>query len=173
MPRDRTGSASTGGLKEHPVNAMVTSTHPARLHLRRFPLPAGSAAVSEARAEVRAAVSAWHASVDPHVAALLTSELVTNAVRHEADPAVTLAIKCFSGQLRVDVYDTSRAAPVPTDVPADAESGRGLILVAALADEWGFYGTPDGKAVYFTLGFPSELPPDDRRAAKGPNRAQW
>src|SRR6266487_764551 len=95
--------------KEHPVNAMVTSTHPARLHLRRVPLTAGLAAVSEARAEVRAA--------------LLTSELVTNAVQHEADPAVTLAIKCFSGQLRVDVYDTSRAAPVPADAPADAETG--------------------------------------------------
>jgi anti-sigma regulatory factor (Ser/Thr protein kinase) len=152
--------------KEHPMNAMVTSTHPARLHLRRFPLPTGGAAVSEARAEVRAAVSAWHVPVDPHVAALLTSELVTNAVQHEADPAVTLAIKCFSGQLRVDVYDTSRAAPVPTDAPADAESGRGLSLVAALADEWGFYGTPDGKAVYFTLGFPSELALNDERHTK-------
>jgi len=123
--------------KEHPVNAMVTSTHPARLHLRRFPLPAGAAAVSEARAEVRAAVSAWHVPVDPHVAALLTSELVTNAVRHEADPAVTLAIKCFSGQMRVDVYDTSRAAPVPAGPPADAESGPGPTLLPAVADEWG------------------------------------
>jgi hypothetical protein len=37
------------------------------------------------------------------------------------------------------------------DVPADAETGRGLLLVETLSDEWGFYRTPAGKAVYFTL----------------------
>ena len=136
------------------MNAMVTSTHPARLlRRRRVPLPAGPPAASTARAEVLAAVSAWHVPVDPHVAALLTSELVTNAIQHEDDPGVMLAIKSCSGQLRVDVYDTSHAMPAPTNPPADAESGRGLILVAALADEWGYYGTPEGKAVYFSLGF--------------------
>lgn len=140
------------------MNAMVTSTHPAGLWLRSVPLPPGPAAVSEARAEVRAALSAWHVPVDEYVAALLTSELVTNAVQHEADPAVTLAITCSPGRLRVDVYDTSTAAPVPADASADAETGRGLILVAALADEWGFYGTPNGKAVYFSLAFPSGHP---------------
>ena len=39
------------------------------------------------------------------------------------------------------------------EVPADAETGRGLLLVATLSDEWGFYRTPAGKAVYFTLAF--------------------
>ena len=42
---------------------------------------------------------------------------------------------------------------------ADAESGRGLHLVASLADEWGFYRTPAGKAVYFTLAFGSDPAP--------------
>jgi hypothetical protein len=37
--------------------------------------------------------------------------------------------------------------------PGDAETGRGLMLVATLAAEWGFYRTPAGKAVYFTLLF--------------------
>ena len=63
------------------------------------------------------------------------------------------AVTCSSGRLRVDVHDTSRALPAPADAPADAETGRGLIIVGALADEWGFYATPDGKAVYFTLAF--------------------
>ena len=148
------------------MHAMVTSTHPAALRLRRVSLPAGLAAVSHARAQVRAALSAWHVPVDPHVAALLTSELVTNAVLHQADPTVTLAIKCFSGQLRVDVSDNSRAMPAPADVSADAESGRGLILVAALATEWGFYPTPGGKTVYFTLAFRSGHPPGRRTRAQ-------
>jgi anti-sigma regulatory factor (Ser/Thr protein kinase) len=135
------------------MNATATSTHPAGLRLRRIPVATGLAAVSEARAEVRATVSAWHVPVDPDVVALLTSELVTNAVRHQASPAVTVALTCSSGQLRVEVHDSSRAMPAPANAPADAETGRGLIIVAALADEWGFYPTPGGKAVYFTLSF--------------------
>jgi hypothetical protein len=42
---------------------------------------------------------------------------------------------------------------VVADCPAeaDAETGRGLLLVTSLSAEWGFYRTPGGKAVYFTL----------------------
>ncbi len=39
---------------------------------------------------------------------------------------------------------------------AEAETGRGLLLVTSLSAEWGFYHTAAGKAVYFTL----ELQPD-------------
>lgn len=128
------------------MNAMLTSTHPAAQHV---PLTTGLAAVAEARTQVRAIVRAWQVPVDAYVVALLTSELVTNAVRNEADPTVMLDVTCSSSRLRVDVHDTSRAMPAP----ADAETGRGLIIVGALADEWGFYATPGGKAVYFTLAF--------------------
>ncbi len=82
---------------------------------------------------------------------LLTSELVTDAVAHEAGEAITLATRCIRGQLRNDVHDTSRALPVLADAPADAETGRGLVLVASLSAGWGFYRTPAGKAVHFTL----------------------
>ena len=68
-----------------------------------------------------------------------------------------LAINCSRGQLRVDVHDTSRALPVLQDAPADAETGRGLMLVATLSADWGFYRTPAGKAVYFTLAFQPDL----------------
>jgi len=135
------------------MNAIATSTHPAGLRLRRVPLATGLAAVSEARARVRRIVSAWRVPVDPDVVALLTSELVTNAVRYEASPTVTVALRCSAGDLRVEVHDSSRAMPVPADASADAENGRGLIIVAALADEWGFYPTRRGKAVFFTLAF--------------------
>jgi anti-sigma regulatory factor (Ser/Thr protein kinase) len=114
-------------------------------------LASGPAAVPAARREVRAAIRAWAVSADPADAALLTSELVTNAVRHAAGPVITLVVSCSCGQVRVDVHDTSDALPEVADLPADAESGRGLHLVASLSDEWGFYRTPAGKAVYFTL----------------------
>ena len=58
-----------------------------------------------------------------------------------------LAITCSCDQLRVDVHDTSRSLPVPADAAGDAETGRGLLLVANLATEWGFYRTPRVKPV--------------------------
>ncbi len=99
----------------------------------------------------------WDVCVDSGTAVLLTSELVTNAVRHEAGQTVMLAITCSCDRLRVDVHDTSRALPAVAEAPGDAEAGRGLLLVATLAAEWGFYRTPAGKAVYFTLA--AQIPP--------------
>jgi hypothetical protein len=122
-------------------------------HVCRIRLPMGAAAAAEARRQLRAAIDAWDVHVDRDVAVLLTSDLVTNAVRHEAGETVTLVITCSSGQLRVEVHGTSRP-PAQTGPPTDAEIWPGLILVAALSDEWGFYRIPAGKVVFFTL-FPA------------------
>ena len=139
------------------MNAMAV-TLPTELRIRRVLLAAGPAAAAEARGQVRAAICAWDVPVDPSVAVLLTSELVTNAIRYEKGETVTLAIDCSQGQLRVDVHDSSGDIPVVLDTPLEAEAGRGLMLVATLSDEWGFYRTPVGKAVYFTLTSLPDLP---------------
>jgi hypothetical protein len=131
-------------------------------HVCRIRLPMGAAAAAEARRQLRAAIDAWDVHVDHDVAVLLTSDLVTNAVRHEAGETVTLVITCSSGQLRVEVHGTSRPPaqdgtpdpPAQTGPPTDAEIWPGLILVATLSDEWGFYRIPAGKVVFFTL-FPA------------------
>ena len=107
----------------------------------------------KARRHVRAALYAWDVPVEQTIAALLTSELVTNAIRHEAGETIMLAVSCASGQFRVDVHDTSCFLPIPVHGPADAEAGRGLMLVSSLSSQWGFYPTPAGKAVYFTLAY--------------------
>ena len=78
-----------------------------------------------------------------------------------------LAVTCSRGQLRVDVHDTSRALPMLVDAPVDAEAGRGLMLVTTLSAEWGFYRTPAGKAVYFTLAFAPEVAEGDGRGPQG------
>ena len=146
-PGARTGRT---GARRNPMTT-TAPPRPAERHRFRIPLATGPAAAGEARRRVRAAIRSWPVPVEEDVALLLTSELVTNAVRHEAGQAVMLVINCSSGRLRVDVHDTSRSLPAVADVPADAETGRGLLLVETLSDEWGFYRTPAGKAVYFTL----------------------
>jgi anti-sigma regulatory factor (Ser/Thr protein kinase) len=156
------------------MNAMAPP-RPTELHRCRVRLAARPAAAGEARSQVRAAICAWDVPVDPDVAVLLTSELVTNAIRYEASGTVTLAITCSCHQFRVDVFDTCRFFPVVVDTPAEAETGRGLMLVATLSADWGFYRIPAGKAVYFTLAFapdPAEgggrdLPEGGGRAAAG------
>ena len=122
----------------------------------RVRLAAAPAAAAEARRRVRAAVGAWDVCVDPDVAVLLTSDLVTNAIRHQAGGTVTLAVDCSGGELRVEVHGASRSGPAQADSRAGGETGPGLILVATLSDQWGSYRTPDGEAVYFTLAFPPE-----------------
>jgi anti-sigma regulatory factor (Ser/Thr protein kinase) len=140
-------------------------------HGCRVRLATGPAAAAEARRRVRDAIRSWQVPVDLDAALLLTSELVTNAVRHEAGhgaQAVVLAIACSRGRLRVDVHDTSRSLPAVAEVPADAETGRGLLLVETLSDEWGFYRTPAGKAVYFTLAFETDEADRADRADEAP-----
>jgi anti-sigma regulatory factor (Ser/Thr protein kinase) len=139
----------------HPTRttALQKPLRPTVLQKRRVSLAAGPTAPGEARGQVRATIQAWEVPVDASVAMLLTSELVTNAVTHETGESITLVITCAYGQLHVDVHDTSCALPVPVDGPPDAETGRGLMLVASLSSSWGYYRTPTGKAVYFTLAF--------------------
>jgi len=82
-------------------------------------------------------------------AALAVSELVTNAIRHGLPP-VGLLLRRRLGQVRMDVND-ARPGPVTAgERPGDlAESGRGLEIVDAVADESGSEHIPgDGKFVY-------------------------
>jgi anti-sigma regulatory factor (Ser/Thr protein kinase) len=148
------------------MNAMAP-TRPTALRLSRVRLTAGPAAAGQARGQVRAVIGAWDIPVDPDVAVLLTSELVTNAITHEAGGTVTLVITCSSNRLRVDVHDTSRSMPVLVEASPEAETGRGLMLVVTLSDEWGCYGTPAGKAVYFTLAFHPDRAEGDERDSQG------
>jgi anti-sigma regulatory factor (Ser/Thr protein kinase) len=136
-------------------------------------LTAGPAAGGGARRQVQEAICAWDVPVDPTTAVLLTSELVTNAIKHEPGENVVLVITSACGELRVDVHDTSCSVPVQVDVPADAEAGRGLMLVDSLSTNWGFYWTAGGKAVYFTLAFQTDLDEAHDRSPQGEHGYVW
>jgi len=91
-------------------------------------------------------------------AVLATGELFANAIRHGsrpgADDSITVTVECTRRDLRVTVADRSSALPRPRTAEGAEESGRGLAIVAALADDWGIAppepGTT-GKRVWFAL----------------------
>jgi len=135
---------------------VMAPTRPTELYQRRVRLTRKPAAAAEARSQVRVSIRDWKVPVDPDIAILLTSDLVTNAIMHGDGESLTLAIRCSRAHLRIDVYDQSRSLPLGMDEPADTDAGRGLVLVAVLSTEWGSFRTPAGKAMYFTLAFPPD-----------------
>ena len=145
----------------------IAPTRPTELYQRRIRLTREPTAAAEARSQVRAAIGDWKVPVDPDIAILLTSDLVTNAIVHGEGDTVTLATRCSRSHLRIDVYDQSRYRPVGANDLVDADTGRGLVLVAALSTDWGSFRTPAGKAMYFTLAFQPDPPSGGDRVAAG------
>jgi anti-sigma regulatory factor (Ser/Thr protein kinase) len=92
----------------------------------------------------------------------LSSELVTNAVIH-ARSAIELEAAWTSSDLRVDVRDVGagRVRANSDPAPAEAEGGRGLAIVASLADAWGVEDTGNGKSVWFSLATPEHADDSD------------
>ena len=83
-----------------------------------------------------------------HYAAVVVSELVTNAVIH-ANTTVTVGLKLLpGGAARIEVGDSSSWPPTRKPPTVDEPGGRGLILVEALAENWGVSPTAEGKTVW-------------------------
>ncbi len=112
-------------------------------------LAGGLDAVPVARRFVRSTLARWGRDDLAADAEIAGSELVTNAMLH-VGPPVRLAVRPEGDAVRIEVHDTSRISPVRPAV-SDGMTGRGLALVAALADRWGVGETPDGKVVWAVL----------------------
>ncbi|WP_327699452.1 ATP-binding protein [Streptomyces sp. NBC_00459] len=128
-----------------------------RPRLLQVAVPAHPSCAGRVRRTVAAHLTLWHLSHLLDEVVLATSELFANAVRHAgADPAdsIALVLEHTEDELRVTLSDPSPLLPRPRTSGTAAESGRGLAIVAALADDWGTAppdpGTP-GKKVWFSL----------------------
>jgi anti-sigma regulatory factor (Ser/Thr protein kinase) len=113
--------------------------------------------VSRARTLLREQATSWKLPEEvTETAVLLLSELMTNAYRHaKVPPGREIWARCALNDdcVRVWVTDANDTLPAPRNASPDDESGRGLALIATLADNWGAIPreTGIGKAVWFEL----------------------
>jgi anti-sigma regulatory factor (Ser/Thr protein kinase) len=120
-------------------------------------LPPSLESVPAARSCTTAALRAWgltSALLDD--VALLLTELTANAIRH-AHGIVGVEIDLNGDRLTVRVCDEDDTQPRIGEPSADDEGGRGLWLVDAIADRWGWEPGAPGKVVWFELTTP--VPP--------------
>ncbi|CAM5600794.1 ATP-binding protein [Streptomyces pseudogriseolus] len=118
--------------------------------------PADPDAVRAARRAVRAQLARWELDGVADLAALLVSELVTNALRHATGPVGVCLTRPSgrSGVLLVEVSDPVPEPPHERVARPDDEGGRGLQLLARSSRRWGHRSGPHGKTVWCELVVP-------------------
>ena len=171
LTSEGTPTATTPGsrLPDRPVTGSVVgaaaSASPVPLRALDAVLPAGATAPSVGRAHARAFARECDGFSEQtaETGELLVSEMVTNALQAACrtvpgpsgprrQPAVQLSLRCFPGELLIEVIDRSPDQPVPSSPGRESEHGRGLMLIEALSREWGWFPVPGGgKCVYCRL----------------------
>jgi anti-sigma regulatory factor (Ser/Thr protein kinase) len=114
---------------------------------------ADTESVATVRHYVEAARQVLDARVDPDAVAVLTSELVTNAIALGAGEVTVTVRGSDAGRLRVEVRDHGYGMPVVSHpAPIDPGGGRGLMIVEELSAAWGVQQFLPGKIVWFEIG---------------------
>lgn len=157
-PRDRDGDTARDGddialllLRRDPGQSR------AEVSRRRLMLTVGQdqgEGLSEARAELKALLHDWARPDQVDTAVLLTTELLGNVLVHtDQDGALNAYVTGETGHRRllVEVMDRGDELPHQRTPGELASSGRGLMLLDILADQWGVRPEPEGKTAWFAL----------------------
>jgi anti-sigma regulatory factor (Ser/Thr protein kinase) len=123
----------------------------------RLELAALDTAPACARKHARLVITEWGLAGLADTAELLVSELVTNAVRASdglPSPVVGLWLVSDGASVVLHIWDASDQMPARRDAGPDSPAGRGLLLVEALAKDWGAYRKPAGKVVWALIAAP-------------------
>jgi anti-sigma regulatory factor (Ser/Thr protein kinase) len=124
-------------------------------------LGALTGAIPSARLHARLVLQEWGLAAVSDDIELLVSELVTNGVRASramGRDAVRMWLVSDLRQVVVFVWDASPLSPARADPGADAESGRGLLLVEALSDRWGHFDYDGGGKVVWAVAVGTRAP---------------
>ncbi len=117
-------------------------------------LPPEPWAAGVARAWVADRLAEWELAGPAHDLRLVVSELVTNAVLH-ARTKIEVSLAVAEDVIELSVRDHHPRLPRPRrQWSGDAATGRGLMLVEALSDDWGVADRMDGKEVWLRVGVP-------------------
>jgi anti-sigma regulatory factor (Ser/Thr protein kinase) len=130
--------------------ARTRALEPDRVAEREVPMD--PAAVREVRALVTRQLTAWDLGELAFTTELILSELVTNAIRYGGAPVRVRLL--LDRTLICEVFDGSSTSPHLRYAALSDEGGRGLFLVAQLADRWGTRYTPEGKIIWTEQALP-------------------
>ncbi|MFI9048319.1 SpoIIE family protein phosphatase [Streptomyces sp. NPDC053427] len=161
-PEDTCEAVIRTVVPSHPADdiaLLVARTHALDPHrIATWELPADPSLVSGIRAAVTRQLAEWGLDEVAFATELLLSELVTNAIRYGTGPVQVRLL--YDRTLTCEVSDTSSTAPHLRHAATTDEGGRGLFLVAQLAQAWGTRYTADGKAIWaeFALEVPGGMP---------------
>lgn len=115
-------------------------------------LPFDARAASTAREVLRGLLLAWGHDRQADDAAVVVSELVTNAVQHAGEHGqLQLALRVTGDVLRLELADGSSQRPVTREVVDSDEGGRGMRIVDELTARWGVDVNGAGKRVWVEL----------------------
>ncbi|MET9827412.1 MULTISPECIES: SpoIIE family protein phosphatase [Streptomyces] len=109
-------------------------------------VPNDPAAVAEVRSRVTRRLTEWGLDESAFTTELILSELVTNAIRYGGETVHVRVLRDRS--LICEVFDSSSTSPHLRYAAMTDEGGRGLFLVAQLAERWGTRYTPTGKVIW-------------------------
>jgi anti-sigma regulatory factor (Ser/Thr protein kinase) len=150
-----------GIVQDHPAAHAAAPAFRPVLRMSALDLRPLPGAVPSARLHTRHVITEWGYPAIASDCETIVSELVTNASRHAravitpaGPPPVRLRLTGSPRGIRIEVRDASSDLPqLPAATAPDALSGRGLLIVAALATRWGAYRTAaGGKCVWAVIG---------------------
>lgn len=117
-------------------------------NVAEWEVPSDPSAVARVRSDVSRKLNEWNLIEEAFTTELILSELVTNSIRYANGPIRVRLIR--DRTLICEVSDRSSTSPHLRQAASMDEGGRGLFLVAQLAERWGTRYTDDGGKVIWT-----------------------
>jgi PAS domain S-box-containing protein len=151
MARGASRVRSTGERGLGALSGTARTTQRLGSVVRRLPPAPGS--VGEARDLVRDLLDNAGRDDLAETATLIVSEVVTNAILHAGTP-IDVSVTLDDSGLRVEVGDGSTHLPTRRRYATTAGTGRGLMLLERMVDDWGATRHGSGKTVWFHLDGP-------------------